>query len=47
MIFLSLNKYVTDTQRMDAGPLLALLAGAYRAITPVQQNEPSATGGTQ
>jgi hypothetical protein len=47
MIFLSLNKYVADTQRMDAGPLLALLAGVYGAITPVQKNEPIPTGGTQ
>jgi hypothetical protein len=47
VIFLSLRKYVADTQRMDAGPLLALLAGTYGAITPAQQKEPSATGGIQ
>jgi hypothetical protein len=47
MIFLSLSRYVTEKQRVDAGPLLALLAGAYGAITPVRQNEPISTGGTQ
>jgi hypothetical protein len=47
VIFLSLRKYVTDTQRMDAGLLLALLAGAYGAITPAPQNESIPTGGTQ
>lgn len=47
VIFISLRKYVTDKQRVDAGPLLALLAGVYGAITPVRQNEPIPTGGTQ
>jgi hypothetical protein len=47
MIFLSLSRYVTEKQLVDAGPLLALLAGIYGAITPVRQNEPISTGGTQ
>jgi hypothetical protein len=47
VIFLSLRKYVADTQRMDAEPLLALLAGAYGAITPAPQNKPIPMGGTQ
>ena len=47
VIFLSLRKYPAEKDRMEAGPLLALLAGVYGAITPVQQNEPIPTGGTQ
>ncbi len=47
VIFLSLRKYPADTQRVDAGPLLALLSGAYGAITPAPPTEPIPTGGTQ
>jgi hypothetical protein len=46
MIFLSLRKYIAEKQRLDAGPLLALLAGAYGAITPAPRTEPGTTGGT-
>lgn len=47
LVFLSLRKSFTDKQRLDAQPLLAVLAGAYQAFTPVQQNNPTPSGGVQ
>lgn len=47
LVFLSLRKSFTDKQRLNAQPLLAVLAGAYQAFTPVQQNNPSPSGGVQ
>jgi len=46
-IFLSLKKYVTEKQHLDAGPLLAVLAGAYNAVTPMQQSKLIPPGGKQ
>lgn len=47
LIFLSLTKILTEKQSLDARPLLAVLAGAYSAVTMVQQNEPNPPGGIQ
>lgn len=47
LVFLSLRKMFTETERLDAGPLLAALAGAYVAVTPAKPNEPISSGGVQ
>ena len=47
MVSLSLRKVLTEAERLDAGPLLAVLAGAYAAVAPVKRNEPASSGGAQ
>jgi len=47
MVLLSWRKNLTETERLDAGPLLALLAGAYAAVAPAKQNEPNPPGGAK
>ena len=47
MVLLSWRKNLAETEHLDAGPLLAVLAGAYAAVTPVKQNEQNPSGGVQ
>jgi len=47
MVLLSLRKILAETERLDAGPLLALLAGAYAAVTPAGQDEQKPSGGAE
>lgn len=47
LISLFLQNFLTEQQKLDAAPLLAILAGVYGAVTPTPQSEPIPPGGKQ
>jgi len=47
LLLLSLRKKMAGSEPLDARPLLALLSGAYGAVTTVRRNEPISPGGVQ
>lgn len=45
-ILLTVRKILSSTDRLDAGPILAALAGVYEGISAPQRKSTAATGGT-
>jgi hypothetical protein len=47
LVLLSLSRTIAGTESLDARPLLTALLGIYGAVSPVQPNNPTPTGGAQ